>query len=141
MRAPVLRGSRIGRDGSGGGDNSTYASRSSICMHDTRRGGFVVLHDPRSIFTNCRFDTSALTDARNAHIDTAWLEGCWLEWRGSVYKPEPDVGVRYALFYHGTLYETDANGDLLEDERGKPRVLFRVAGWKHKVKENEWNER
>lgn len=33
-----------------------------------------------------------------AHIDTAWLEGCWLEWRGSVYKPEPDVGVRYALF-------------------------------------------
>ena len=136
-----LRGSRIGHDGSGGGDDSAYASRSSICMYDTRRDGFVVLHDPRSIFTNCRFDTSALTDARNAHIDTAWLEGCWLEWRGSVYKPEPDVETRYALFYHGALYETDANGDLLEDERGKPRVLFRVAGWKHKAKENRWNER
>jgi len=141
MSTQALRGSRIGHDGSGGGDDSAYASRSSICMHDTRRGGFVVLHDPRSIFTNCRFDTSALTDARNAHIDTAWLEGCRLEWRGSVYKPEPDVGVRYALFYHGSLYETDADGELLEDECGKPKVLFRVAGWKHKAKENRWNER
>ena len=40
--------------------------------------GFVVLHDPRSIFTNCRFDTSALTDARNAHMETQG-KGEWVE--------------------------------------------------------------
>lgn len=135
MSTQALRGSRIGHDGSGGGDDSAYASRSSICMYDTRRDGFVVLHDPRSIFTNCRFDASVLASVHNMHVDTTWLEGCWLKLHGSICDSEPDIGTRYALFYRRVLYETDANGDLLEDEHGKPKVLFRVAAWKHKAKE------
>ena len=78
MRAPVLRGSRIGHDGSGGGDASAYVAPSSVCMHDTRRSGFTVLRDPRNIFTGCRFDVSALTDARNAHMETQG-KGEWVE--------------------------------------------------------------
>ena len=124
-----IRGQIVGRDGALGGDDTIYESPSkrknySDARNFERAHGFVVTYDPRNLFTGCHFSTTFVTDAlryARAEVDgreyddpLAWLHGCRLEWRGSQRDvlPEPV----HCLVYGGTVYQTDAAGDLLEDD-------------------------
>lgn len=131
-------GQHVGRDGSLGGDLDSYESPSKRKAYSNARNferahGFTVTHDPRDLFTGCHYSTTFITDTlRHAHAEVdgreyddplAWLHGCRLEWRGSQRDILPDPV--YCLVYAGAVYQTDAQGDLLEGPDGALVELFR----------------